>query len=235
MKRRTTWEYNSVPKYLPSAYQWTLHLAQWMTSNELSGKGSFCVPITAKNAGIPRSSANWIWASCSSLGAKDMVMTFLSSKYPPKLATPHPTSRTVLVWIPHWMFGKIYKNNNRKPWVITDKDKGEHYICHVWVNFPICDDYPRNASMTFLLTHWVFNEDTTKISVIYWTSIRKQHHMQAYMIGHSWNYIKSISNSYLFNESNVCGHAIFELSPTSREHKIVTRLPDPVLVLLVFH
>ncbi|BAS75035.1 Os01g0828400 [Oryza sativa Japonica Group] len=71
-------------------------------------------------------------------------MTFLSSKYPPKLATPHPTSRTVLVWVPH--------------------------------------------------------------SII-----------------------------YLLNKSNVFSHTSFKLSSTSRENKIIARLPNPVLVLLVFH
>lgn len=92
---------------LPSSYQCTLQRAQWIASNTLSEKGSLCVAITERTAGIPRSRPNWIWASCSSLGATDMVITFLSRRYPPKLATPQPTSRTTLVRFPHSMLGSV--------------------------------------------------------------------------------------------------------------------------------
>jgi hypothetical protein len=54
------YKWNEETDHLPFSYQRTLHLAQWTTSNALSGKGSFWVPITPKNAGIPRSNANCI-------------------------------------------------------------------------------------------------------------------------------------------------------------------------------
>lgn len=55
-----------------------------------------------------------------------------------------------------------------------------------------------------------------------------------------WKFTSSKANKghkiiYLFNESDVSGHTCFKLSSTSRKDKIITRLPNPVLVLLVFH
>jgi len=66
-------------------------------------------------AGIPLSRANCTCASCSSLGAKDIAITSLSNRNPPKLPTPHPTSKTTRVCFPHAIEGSACVSQIIKP------------------------------------------------------------------------------------------------------------------------
>ena len=102
--------------------------------------------------------------------------------------------------------------------------------------FPICDGYPNSASMPFSFDSlgpqgW-FYKHTNNIMNFY---LKSSMTCMNIWLDIAQNHIRSRSNIYLFNESNVCSHTIFKLSPTSGENKIVTRFPDPVLVLLVFY
>lgn len=60
--------------------QGTLQRAQWIRSKTEPGKGNLLVPMAPNMAGIPRSRANCTWASCTSLGANDMVRTSFSNR-----------------------------------------------------------------------------------------------------------------------------------------------------------
>jgi hypothetical protein len=60
---------------------------QWAISNDRAGYGMRFAAITPRIAGTPLSRANCTWDTWVSLGANDIVSTFLSSKYAPQLAT----------------------------------------------------------------------------------------------------------------------------------------------------
>jgi len=74
-------------------------------SYTLAGYGCLMVPMTPIMAEMPRSRANWICASCSSLGATDMTLVSKGSRYPAKLATPQPMSRATRTCLPQGQVG----------------------------------------------------------------------------------------------------------------------------------
>lgn len=84
---------------LPNSVHGIRHLEQWAISNELEGKGRRCVEMTPSTAGIPRSSANWTWASWLSLGARESVRIPRSNRSPPQLATwNHKSFKSITGW-----------------------------------------------------------------------------------------------------------------------------------------
>ena len=99
-------------KYIPSLVQLTLQREQCIMSKAWLGYNNRLVANAAAIAGTPRSRANWIWFSWTSLGATDIVTTFRDSKYAPKLATPQPTSRTTRICRPKVISGIIYNQKN---------------------------------------------------------------------------------------------------------------------------
>jgi hypothetical protein len=60
---------------------------QCAMSKDRAGYGMRFSAMMPSIAGTPLSKANWIWETCVSRGANDIVNTFFRSKYAPQLAT----------------------------------------------------------------------------------------------------------------------------------------------------
>ncbi len=72
-------------KGVPSRVQLTPHPKQCMKSKAWLGYNRRCVVNVATMAGTPRSKANWIWFSLTSLGDIDRVVALRCIKKAPKI------------------------------------------------------------------------------------------------------------------------------------------------------
>ena len=151
----------------PSLVQLILHLEQWIISKAWLGYNNLRVAKTATIAGTPRSNANCIWYSWTSLGATDKVVVFRCIRKAPKLATPQPMSNATRVLTPNVIPGTIYKIFNLKistekaDEVIMKKAEGLNETWEIWSRYwsaPWMNWVPppgkTNLSFSLLIQFW---------------------------------------------------------------------------------